>query len=277
MLGSGVAVFGDAKDYERELREFGCSGFFPFVGEGFCARMVRLALHRIVLLRLDESLGRVAAWRCAPGWRRFVLTPATGRIFVGGIEVTDGTLVTYGAGPVVQERTEGPCDSRILLVPEDFLAALTRALTGAPRGLDAGVRRWRSPTEVIEGLNALHAAAMRTTATRLLQVHGAEAYRGLEQEMVRILVHCLSAGQVSGHSEKIDQRAEIVSRFEAILSVPRSSRLSLDSICGILNTSMPLLKASCLEHVGTTPGHFRRLVRKRQLALADTWESRDRP
>ena len=276
MLGSGVSVFADTKDYERELGEFGCSGLLLLEDGCFRAQMVRLALHRIILLRLDESLGRVASWHCAPGWRRFVLSPAAGRIVVGGIEVTDGTLVTYSAGPVVQERTVGACRSLSLLVPEDFLATHSRALIGSPVGLDAGVRRWRAPTDVIESLNALHAAAMRVTATRLLHAHGSEAYRGLEQEMVRVLVQCLTAGHVEGHSDKVDQRAELVSRFETILRAPRSSTLSINNICGILNTSMPLLRASCLEHVGTTPGRFRRLVRKRQLALVSLHELKNR-
>lgn len=268
MLGSGVAVFGDAKDYERELSAFGCSGLLFLKDGPFCARMVRLALHRIILLRLDESLSRVAPWRCAPGWRRFVLPPSFGRLVVGGLEAAAGTLITHGAGPVVQERTDGHCESRSLLVPEDFLAIHSRALTGTPLGLDAGVRRWRSSADAIESLNALHAAAMRVTATRMLQVHGAEAYRGLEQEVVQALVQCLTVGHLDGNSEEIDRRAQIVSRFEAILGAPRYSTLSLGNICGILNTSLPLLRASCLEHVGTTPGRFRRLVRKRQLALA---------
>ncbi len=214
MLGSGVAVFGDKEDYAQTLKGFGYSRFLLVEDRCFRARMVRLALHRIILLRLDERLGRVASCFCAPGWRRFVLSPATGRVIVGGVEVSRASMVTFGAGPVIQERTEGPGESRILLVPEDFLAAHSRGLMGRALGLAPGVRRWRSSTGEIDCLNALHGAATRVTATRLLQTHSTEAYRGLEQELVRILVQCLTTGRADNDSDDMDRRAEIVARFE---------------------------------------------------------------
>ena len=185
-------------------------------GGRFQAGMTKMVLHRIWLSSAEESLSRVAFMCLAPGLVRVSLPTQTGTLVSGGIEIRSGELATHGADGPVHERLRAPCRWGDIVLPAQYLARYGRVLSGTAIVIPPGPRLWRPAPEALGRLAALHAGAIRVAGQRPGKPAGAEAARGLEQELIYTLVQCLSAGPVDAHAGTADRHAHLMARFEQI-------------------------------------------------------------
>jgi AraC-like DNA-binding protein len=266
MLGSTISVFSEPDDFRRALQESSYTELLIIEGGVFWARMTKIALHSLRLSSAQERLGRIASIAVPPGLIRVLLPPDRGTLICGGTEVRAGNLVTQCPGDSVHERLPGPCCWREIVVPVRYLARYSRALTGSPTVVPPRVRSWRPPAGDIRQLVALHAAATRVAETHAGKIFGAEAARGLEQELIACLVECLSAGTLETAVAAADRHAVTVARFEQMVSACPDRLPPLATVCAALGVAHRTLRQCCHEHLGMGPSHYlllRRLQRAR--------------
>jgi AraC-like DNA-binding protein len=102
---------------------------------------------------------------------------------------------------------------------------------------------------------------MRVAGARPGKAAGAEAARGLEQELIYALVQCLSAGPVGADGDSAVQQTRLMARFEQmVIAHPRQS-LSVSDICSALGVAPRTLRDRCHKHLGIGPNRYGRLYR----------------
>lgn len=256
VLGSVVSVFGDAVDCEKSLEEFGCAGFLVLAKGKFTARMTKLSLHSVRLLRLQETLPRIAMYSCPPGMRRFILPAAAGRISCNGVEALLGTLVTHGSGARVFERCSPPSDTQTILIPERMLLRKARRLSKSAYDLPPGVLSWQPGAEDLKHLSSLHSAGTRMSVARLALAHDEDAYRGLEQQLTEALVECLERVRSTDILASSARISCLIRRFEVQSALPGDRPKSLGKVCGELGVSPSTLRRHCFQQLGISPRQY---------------------
>lgn len=268
MLGSTVSVFGEAEDCRKALAMFGCTALVLTSSGTFRARVTCLALHNIWLLRLSESLARIATYQTSPDMRRFVFPPATGHLFWGGVEASAGSLLTHGSETVVFERTLAPVESLMILVSERTIARSVHAFSSTVTPLRPGICRWNPRSTHLARLRALHFAATGMSAEQLAQAHGASAYWGLEQELIYALADCLCDMPANPAVSPSGQMPEPAHRLAAMIAGADQVPASAAAICRRLGLSRSVMHRSCMKHFGVGPGQYIRLLRQQAAAAS---------
>jgi AraC-like DNA-binding protein len=104
-------------------------------------------------------------------------------------------------------------------------------------------------------------AAIRTTRGRSGPVTSAQAAHGLEQQLIHLLVECLSVKPASMAASTMQRSSQVMARFEELIRSHPESNLSVARISSALDVSDRLLRKSCEEHLGMTPTGYVRLHR----------------
>jgi AraC-like DNA-binding protein len=93
-----------------------------------------------------------------------------------------------------------------------------------------------------------------------------EAAHGLEQQLIHVLVECLSAGSVEEETPAARRHRGIPARFEDLLQAEPFPQIS--EICAALGFSQRMLRESCKKHLGIGPSRYRHLRRMQQVHRA---------
>jgi len=130
-----------------------------------------------------------------------VLLPSQrdGTLVTDGVPSREDEIVTHGPGQRVDERTDGPCHWRTILLPEQDLSRYGRAMIGVLFSVPHGPSRRRPARGACRRLSRLFNAAMRMSRLHPGVVARAEPARGLEQELLDALIECLSTGSIVGN------------------------------------------------------------------------------
>jgi AraC-like DNA-binding protein len=274
MSGSEIFAFSEPDDFGAVLAEVGCTELLV-VGRGlFRARMTRIVLPHLRISSVEEQLARIA-FVAPPGGTVRVFLPICGSPFpvYGGMRVETGMIVTHTAGEGVHLRLDGPCRWGDILLPAVYLARYRRAVAGTPSTLPPGAQRWRPSREAFSRLAKLHAAAIRVTEARPGTAPGAEAARGLEQELTEALIECLARNAVVPTSAPSRRHAELMAQFEALVRADCAGRLSVAEIGAELGVADRTLRICCQQHLNMGPSRYLRARRmqlvRRALRCAD--------
>jgi hypothetical protein len=204
MRESTVSGFGDADDFRAALHGSGYKELLVIEGNRFWAQVTRIRLRHLSLLRVEEAQSRIATLSLSHGLVRIITPPTRGALFCGGLKVLAGGLLAHGAGGIIYERLDGPCEWMEVIVSGHDLAKYRFALTGTAPPIAPGIRLWRPAPAALDALVALHAAATRITRTQPGKPHNSEASHGLEQQLVGYLVECLSNSAECAAPRKAD-------------------------------------------------------------------------
>jgi AraC-like DNA-binding protein len=266
MSGSGISAFDEPDDFAAVLAEAGVTELIVVGPGAFGARMTRIILTHLRLSSVEERRARIAFVAPPPGTVRIFLPIRNSPSPVyGGIRVAPDTVVIHGAGNGVYERLVGPCHWGDILVPQPYLARYGGAVTGAPLKLAAGAHRWRPPGTALGDLARLHAAAIRVTQARPGAAPGAEAVRGLEQELTEALIECLSGSTADPDSAAERRHRELMAGFAAAMRTRGEGKPSVPEIARSLGVSERTLRACCKAHLNMGPSRYL-LARRMQLA-----------
>ena len=95
----------------------------------------------------------------------------------------------------------------------------------------------------------------------------------MEQELVRVMVACLTSGVVVGTPGRRQQRLPVMRWFEQVLEANPDRPLYVTEVCAAIGVADRTLRLHCLEHLGMSPHRYLWLRRmnfaRRALALAD--------
>jgi AraC-like DNA-binding protein len=188
-----------------------------------------------------------------------------GLLISGGIVSRVDEIVTHGPGQRMHEPTDGPCHWRTVRLPSRDLLKYGRAMIGRAFDIPPGTCRWRPKREALRRLTRLHDDATRMSKVQPHVLHAASATRGLEQELIAVLIDCMR-GKATAEDDAVRARhADVLCRFEDLLSGCSERAPSIIDICAALDVPDRTLRAYCKMHLGMGPHRYLRL---RQMQLA---------
>jgi AraC-like DNA-binding protein len=274
MPGSTTLVLGEPDDYQAALRIDG-DVELVVVGRGvFRAQVTQIALPRVRLVAGLEDLARIA-FSGVPARRVRISLPVRSgaALFRDGVLASADEIVIHGPGQRIHERTEGRCRWRIIWFSTQDLVEYGRPMIGAAFGNPFGVDHWRPTHEALRRLNRLHDDAIRMSHDRPLVTAQTDAMRGLEMDLIAILMECMQGAPTDASTRANDRHAEIMGRFEDLLRACPERPPSVADVCAALGVPDRTLRLCCAAYLGMGPRQYMRLrnmhLARRALREAD--------
>jgi AraC-like DNA-binding protein len=247
---------------------------FPTAKGAFRAELTQINLGKLWLQRGWENLPRVYrgtfhADRAPIGF----LTKADQPTFQhNGLEVAPGDIIVNDPRPM-HRRTQAPCHWGSLSLSSADFAAMGCAVVGRELAVPPLTHLVRPPCAQMRRLLALHEAAGQLAANAPDVLSRPEVARALEQELVRVMIACLSEGAPVAMSSGARRHSAVIDRLEDVFAANADRALYLVELCAATGVSERTLRACCQEHLGMGPVHYlwmRRMhLARRALMRAD--------
>ena len=249
MPGTTVQAFTDIDRYQELIR--GARNIDLLVtGSGkFQAELTKIDLHHLWTQRGQASVSKIM---------HTTLTPTRSPIFFlthqeqahtihNGVELRPGEILFYGRGAEHYHRfPAGTNWSAMSLTPEQ-LAEAGEAVTQRDLRAPITTSKIRPPARLLERLLHLNDTAARLAATMPDVIAHPEVARAIEQELMRVMVKCLTAGVVADLPGFRDLRVPVMRRFERVLEENRGRPLYMVEICAAIGVCDRMLRLRCTE------------------------------
>ncbi|HME27106.1 MAG TPA: helix-turn-helix transcriptional regulator [Acetobacteraceae bacterium] len=268
MPGSGTNRFPDANDYESAAVDIFAE--FTLIHRGpFSARASRATLHRLRLLRAEETQARVAYVSLPPDSVFISFSLDAGLSLVWrGLTLQPGEIVFHSRGERLHQRTYGTsCWGLIALSPAS-LAAFAKTMTGRTLAAPASGQILQPSPRDRRHLMRIHAEAARLADTKPQILGHPEVVRGMEQELGAVLLTCLTESDRRIETDAMRHAADIMIRFEAALAIRPCDRWDLAELCVTVGVSKRTLRRYCAIFLGVAPSEYIQLRRLRLVRAA---------
>jgi AraC-like DNA-binding protein len=247
---------------------------FPTAKGDFRAELTQINLGKLWLQRGSENLPRVYrgtfnADRAPIGF----LTKADQPTFQhNGLEVAPGDIIVNDVRPM-HRRTQAPCHWGSLSLSSADFAAMGHAVAGRELAAPPLTHLVRPASAQMQRLLALHEAAGQLAANASDVLARPEVARALEQELIHVMITCLSEGAAVEMSSGARRHSAVIDRLEDVFAANADRPLYLVELCAATGVSERTLRACCQEHLGMGPVHYlwmRRMhLARRALMRAD--------
>jgi AraC-like DNA-binding protein len=214
-------------------------------------------------------IGAVKPHRAAIGFLTRVDQPAMQHC---GMEVLPGDIIVNDTD-LMYRRTEANCDWGSMSLSQDDLDATCQAITGHEY---AGVplkHLVRPAPDLMERLVKIHQMVGQFAKTTPDILSLPEVARALEQELILVMIRCLTEGESSEMTTAGHRHDMIIARFEEFLEANPDQPLYLTEICAAIGVAERTLRVACEEYLGMGPIRFLSLRRmhlvRRALRQAD--------
>ena len=228
----------------------------------FSAQVTRALLPHTLLLCAEETLPRVTHVSL-PADRlclSFPMNPDPLPVWRGEA-IRSGDIMFHGCGEALHQWTRGPSRWGLISLDPAFLAGYARALAGVDLDPPAMGQVLRPRAADHKRLLRLHAQAIRLGQTRPAIVGQPEVARVFEQELIEVLIDCLTRAQWRPVSPDTRRQARIMERFEKALADRPGRNIDLTALRKILCVSERTLQSCCRRFLGIGPARYLRLRR----------------
>lgn len=274
MPSSAIRSFSDPLEHQQFIRG-GDVAVTVTKGGRFRSELTRIDLHTLWMQRVNEALPRIQ--RTALLKNRsgifFIADQSQQPIHHSGMQLAPDHLIFYSPGSEHYSFSPSQCHWASMTVPLEQLAASGRALTGRDLIAPTQNRLFRPSERLMAQLRSLHAAAGMLAATVPDILAQPEVAKAVEEELVRVMVKCLT-DDTSVDTDRVRcPRLPVMQRLERVLEENQGKPLYLTDVCAAIGVSERTLRYQCLEHMGVSPHRYLLLRRMHQargaLALAD--------
>ena len=234
----------------------------PTVGGQFRAELTRVCMDQLWMQRFYQNLPLINAGAMKPGRRVFTFfTSAEPQAMRHcGMDVLSGDIIVNNFDEIHQQ-TEAEFRLGSMSLTIRALDAACKAITGREFSGSPLKHLVRPNAALISRLLKLHemVGQIATTIPDVLELP--EAARSLEQQLIHILVRCLTEGvsvQMTSGGRRHDM---IVAKFEEYLEANPNVPLYLPEICAAIGAAERTLRIACEEHLGMGPIRYLALRR----------------
>ena len=238
----------------------------------FRAELTKVCMDQLWMQRFYQNLPLINTGAMKPGRRVFTFftsaKPAAMRHC--GMDVSSGDIIVNNFDEIHQ-RTEAEFRLGSMSLTSSHLDGACKAITGREFSGSPLKHLVRPNAALMSRLLELHEAVGKivTTMPEILEVQ--EAAHSLEQQLIHILVRCLTEGvsvQMTRGGLRHDQ---IISRFEEYLKAHPDKPVYLAEICAAVCISERTLRVACEKHLGMGPIRFLALRRMHMVRRALLW------
>jgi AraC-like DNA-binding protein len=258
---SRVLSFTDPFAYQSAFRSVDVD-VLPTAKGKFRAELIQASLSKLWVHGAHEDLprvyiGMVKPHRAAIG---FLTRPNQPAMLHCGMAVSPGDIVINDTD-LMYRRTEANCDWGSMSVPRDDLDATCHAVTGREYAASPRKHLVRPAPELMSRLLKIHEVVgqLAKTTPDILALPGVA--RALEQELILVMIRCLTEGCSSGMTSGSRRHDLIMARFEEFLETHPGQPLYLTEICAAIGVAERTLRVACEEHLGMGPIRFLSLRR----------------
>jgi AraC-like DNA-binding protein len=269
MTATSIAVFSALEEYEAALQQGGTVELLLTAGGEFQAKLTRIALPRLCLLRGQEWLARIALVSVDSDSLlvAFPSEPGPSQTW-GGAAVKGGEIMTVGPTERLHVQTSQRCRWGVISVSVRAFERYGHAVLGSGFTSPAGIRRWQPPPADLQSLMGLFNSAIRLMEAQPGRAITAAAAHGLEQEVIQALMDCLRAGPLPMGDLARHRHIAIMRRLDDILTTRSGRTPRVAELCSALGISQRPLFTCCKEQVGISPSLYFRLRRMRRVHRA---------
>jgi AraC-like DNA-binding protein len=270
---SKVLSFADPFPYQRAIPAADLE-LFPTTRGEFRAELTQICFNQLWMQRAHESLPRVWVGAIRPG--RKVIGFLTGTNSPGlkhcGMQVAIGDIIVNDAD-LMHRRTEGACDWGAMSLTLDDFDAACKAITGYELPRVSLTHLFRPGAAIMSRLLSLHerVGKIARTTPDILVLPTVE--RALEQQLIHLMIRCLTEGESRERTSGSFRRERVVARFEKFLEANAGRALYLAEVCAAIGVAERTLRVACEEHLGMGPIRYLTLRRmhlvRRALLRAD--------
>src|SRR4051794_13630375 len=261
MASSRVLRFSDPYPYQAAIRATDVE-LYPTTRGRFQSELTQVNFDRLWMQRFNETLPQVYASKVRPGRRVIGFLTDTDQPSVQncGRECSPHEIVV-NSYDVMHHITAGDCRfGAMSLTTNDFDAAC-KALVGHEFSEDKLKHIVRPRPDLMMRLTSLHrmVGQMAETTPDLLEVP--ELSHAFEQQLVHVMVRCLTEAISSNITTGARRHELIVARFKEFLEANPHTPLYLPEICAAVGAAERTLRAACEEHLGMGPIRYLTLRR----------------
>jgi AraC-like DNA-binding protein len=258
---SKVLSFTDPFPYQSAFRSADVE-LFPTAKGEFRAELTQISIGKLWIHGAHENLpriyvGAVRPHRAAIG---FLTEPNQPAMQHCGMEVLPGDIIVNNAD-MMHRRTAANCDWGSMSLPPDDLDAACKAITDHELSKTSLRRLVRPSPNLMSRLLRLHGMVRQIAKTTPDLLELPEVVRALEQEMIHVMIRCLTEGDSLEPTARGRRHDIIVARFEGFLEENPDKPLYLTEICPAIGVSERTLRLACEEHLGMGPIRYLSLRR----------------
>jgi AraC-like DNA-binding protein len=270
---SKVLNFTDPFPYQAAIRAADVE-LYPTTRGEFRAELTQINLNQLWMQRFHEKLPEVFASKIEPGRKVIGFLTAANQPTLQhcGMGISPRDIVICNRG-VMHQRTEGDCRFGAMSLATDDFDAACAAMTGHEFSEPPLQHLVRPSLDLMSRLVKLHEMVGEIAKTTPDILALPEVARSLEQELIYLMIRCLTEGKSSGMTTGGRRHDAIVARFEEFLEANPDQPLYLTEICAAIGVAERTLRVACEEHLGMGPIRYLSLRRmhlvRRALLRAD--------
>jgi AraC-like DNA-binding protein len=274
---SQFLTFADPVRYQSAIRAADIE-VLPTAKGVFHAELTQVSLDRLWMQRAHETLprvfvGSISADRKAIGFLTKANQPAMQH---RGMDVAVGDIIVNNA-ELVHRRTKAQCDWGSMSLTPDDLNTTCLAITGREFSGSSLKPLIRPSYSLMSRLLKLHEMVGQIAKTTEYLLELPEVARALENELIHLMVRCLTEGEFAGMTPGGRRHDAIVARFEEFLEANPGQPLYLTEICTAIGVAERTLRVCCEQHLGMGPIRYLSLRRmhlvRRELLRTDASKS----
>jgi AraC-like DNA-binding protein len=248
---------------------------FPTTRGKFHSGITQIGLNRLWMQRFHQQLAQVNSVSIRPGRKviGFLTKEHQPTLQHCGMDVSAGAIIVNDFD-TMHQRSGVELYYGAMSLPLDDFDAATKAISGyefpgkAPKHL---VRPSPAPMSRLLELHRLVGQIAETTP-HILELP--EVIQALEQQLIHVMVRCLTDGLPSRRTLGKQRYDTIVTKFEEYLEANPNKPLYLPEICAAVGAAERTLRMACEEHLGMGPIRYLALRRmhlvRRALLRADS-------
>jgi AraC-like DNA-binding protein len=245
---------------------------FPTAKGKFCAELMQINLNQLWMQRGRENLPHLVAGTVRPVRKAISFLTKERDMVYCGQQASLGSIIIQKTD--AQHRRNGADRNwaSMSLTLSDFDAAC-KAITGHEFPEETLKVVVRPNDELMSRLLKLHETDGDIAETTPDVLALFEISRALEQQLIHLMIRCLTDTEISKISSGVLRHEIIVARFEEFLEANPDRPLYLTEICAAIGVAERTLRAACEEHLGMGPIRYLFLRRmhlvRRALLRAD--------
>jgi AraC-like DNA-binding protein len=247
---------------------------FPTAKGNFHAELTQVSLGKLWTHSAHEDLpriyvGAVKPHRAAIG---FLTRPNQPPMLHRGVTVSPGDIIINDTD-MMHRRTAANCDWGSMSLPKHDFDTTYQAVTGHEYAWSRSKHLVKPAPDLMSRLLKIHGMIDQLAKMMPDILSLPEAVRALEQELILVMIRCLTDGESKSMTTGGRRHDMIIVRFEDFLETHPDQPLYLAEICAAIGVAERSLRAVCEEHLGMGPIRFLCLRRmhlvRRALLQAD--------